>query len=137
MRSYRDIETAPIETAAILREAAEAALTLLAREGTRGASEEPERADHSVWRLRRMSPAGVRFEIACVGPDLPETIPDEVIRPGAIAAERPFFGTYRLTVKAPILVLDFYWRADSKLRIMTFANGDWQHELVAMAAGLA
>ncbi len=56
MRSYRDIEMAPIETAAILREAAEAALALLAREGTRGASEEPERAGHSVWRLQRMSP---------------------------------------------------------------------------------
>ena len=70
--------------------------------------------------------------ITCAGPSLP--IPDEVIRPGDIAKERPFVGTWRLVVKAPLVVLDLCWQADKPLRIMSFANRDWQPELAALAA---
>ena len=42
-------------------------------------------------------------------------------------------GTWRVMIKVPILVLDIYWQAGKPLRIMTFANGDWQQELASMA----
>ena len=42
-------------------------------------------------------------------------------------------GTWRVVIKAPILVLDIYWQAGKPLRIMTFANGDWQQELSHLA----
>ena len=133
MRTYHNIETAPIETAPSLRHAAESALYLLAQNGSSQPSDDSERAGHTVWSLSCVGSAGSHIEVRCVGPDLPERVPDEVIRPGAIADERPCFGTYRLTVKAPILVLDLYWSSTSKLRIMTFANGDWEQEIADMA----
>lgn len=34
---------------------------------------------------------------------------------------------------ASIVVLDLYWQPDKPLRIMTFANGDWQQELARLA----
>lgn len=129
MRSYRDADSARITTAPFLTEAAEAALLLLARRGTPTAGSEAD-----AWQLTCIGPAGTRLALSCRGPSLPATIPDEVIRPGDIAKERPFVGTWRLAVKAPVVVLDLYWQADKPLRIMTFANGDWQRELAQLAA---
>lgn len=129
-RSYRDVESASIATAPFLKDAAEAALALLARQTAREANTEA-----GSWRHSCGAPSGTRVVITCAGPSLPMTVPDEVIRPGDIAKERPFLGTWRLVVEAPLVVLDLYWQADKPLRIMKFANGDWQGELAALAIG--
>lgn len=128
-RSYREVESARIETAPFLKEAGEAALAVLARGGERVSS-----GGTASWQLACVAPSGTRFMLSCCGPSLPGTIPGEVIRPADIAKERPFVGTWRLTVKAPLVVLDLYWQADKPLRIMTFANGDWQRELAMLAS---
>ena len=134
MRSYRDVESARIATASFLTEAAEAALLLLSRRGADRGGTGVGGADPRLWALECVGPTGTRFAFSCSGPTLPTTIPGEVIRPGDIAKDRPFVGTWRLVVKAPLVVLDLYWQADKPLRIMTFANGDWQRELAALAA---
>ena len=36
----------------------------------------------------------------------------------------------RLVVRAPIIALDLYWRADAPLRIMTFSRGTWEEALL-------
>ena len=128
-RSYREVESARIATAPFLKEAAEAALALLGRRGAPAAG-----TDASSWELACVGPASTRLALICTGPSIPATVPDEVIRPGDIAKDRPFVGTWRLVVRAPLVVLDLYWRPASPLRIMTFANGDWQQELARLAA---
>ena len=134
VRSYRDVESASIATAPFLTEAAEAALVLLSRRGAEIHGTGVGGAELGRWTLECAGPSGTRFAFSCSGPTLPTTIPGEVIRPGDIAKDRPFVGTWRLVVKAPLVVLDLYWQADKPLRIMTFANGDWQRELAALAA---
>lgn len=126
-RSYRDVESGRIATDPFLKEAAEAALVLLAQRGAAAGG-----ADGGAWQLACTGAAGTPFTISCTGPSLPVTIPDDVIRPGDIAKDRPFVGTWRLVVRAPIVVLDLYWQAAKPLRIMTFANGDWQRDLAQL-----
>lgn len=130
-RSYRDVETADIPIDTAMKTAAEAALALLQSEAGDGCA-----GDHEgcrIWRLERPAASGIRLQLSCTGPTLPSCIPSTVIRPADIAKDRPYVGTWRLVVKAPILVLDLSWRDDKPLRVMTFANGDWQQDLAQLA----
>lgn len=122
--AYRNAAGTPTRTAPILTELAGAALRLLARQGERGAS---------GWALAATASDGVRLDLRCDGADLPETIPGEIAHPSMIPKQRPWVGAYRLTVKAPLLVLDLYWNAAEPMRIMQFSRGDWEDALRALA----
>lgn len=132
VRAYRKAEATPTATAPALAALAGAALALLARDGARG--DGGRNPGDATWRLSATSPGGVRFDISCTGPDLPASVPAATAHPTDIPKERPWVGTYRLAVAAPVLAFDIYWRADAPLRIMTFSRGDWERELLALAA---
>ncbi len=109
---------------------AEAALGVLARDGAtadRGGGQ-------PVWRFDTETGGGMAFEIRCSGPDLPATIPDETILAANIPKDPKWRGAYRLTVAPPLLALDICWTPGEPLRIMTFSRGDWEDELLALAA---
>lgn len=122
--AYRDATGTPIRTAPVLAELASAALRLLAIQGNRAGA---------AWALAAAAADGARFELRCDCPKLPDAIPAETVHPSMIPKQRPWVGTYRLTVKAPLLVLDLYWNAAEPLRIMQFSRGDWEDELRALA----
>jgi len=130
-RSYRNVEGRSTETPSVLKELAHAALALISRDGapTDGG---PNTGD-KTWKLTKTSPDGVVFEVSCSGPNLPASVPDEVAQPADIPKQRPWNGTYRLVVAAPIIAFDVYWRTDAPLRIMTFSRGDWEQGLLALA----
>ena len=124
--AYRNAAGTPTRTAPILTELAGSALRLLSRKGERGAS---------GWTLTAAASDGVRLDLRCDGADLPDTIPGEIAHPSTIPKQRPWVGAYRLTVKAPLLVLDLYWNAAEPMRIMQFSRGDWEDALRALASG--
>ena len=130
-RSYRDVEGRPTTTAPVLRELAEAALALVARDGV--ASDEGVNPGDKTWKVTTTTPNGVAFEVSCSGPDLPAAVPTETIHPAEIPKQLPWVGTHRLVVVAPIIAFDIYWRDDAPLRIMTFSRGDWEERLMALA----
>ena len=130
-RAYRQAEGTPTATAPALKALAEAALAVLARDGAR--SNGGANAGDATWRLTADTAGGVSFDISCTGPELPSTVPAETAHPTDIPEERPWVGTYRLAVAAPLIAFDVYWRADAPLRIMTFSRGDWEAELAALA----
>jgi hypothetical protein len=122
--AYRNAAGTPTHTAPILTELAGAALKLLAGKGERG----------PTGRTLGVSAAsGARLELRCDGPDVPGAIPDKTAHPSTIPKQRPWVGAYRLTVKAPLLVLDLYWNAAVPMRIMQFSRGDWEDTLRALA----
>jgi len=130
-RSYRNVEGRSTETPSVLSELAYAALALIDRYGS-SADCGPNPGD-KTWKLTKTSPDGVVFDVSCSGPDLPASVPDEVAQPADIPKQRPWNGTYRLVVAAPIIAFDVYWRTDAPLRIMTFSRGDWEQGLLALA----
>jgi hypothetical protein len=130
-RSYREVDRNPTPTVPALKALAEAALAVVARDGI--ASDEGENPGDKTWKMSTTSARGFAFEVSCRGPDLPETVPDLTISPAVIPAQRPWTGTHRLVVAAPLVAFDLYWRNDEPLRIMTFSRGDWEDELLAMA----
>jgi hypothetical protein len=71
--------------------------------------------------------------VRCTGPDLPAFIPDNMAHPSVIPYERPWIGVSRLVVRAPLVVMDLYWRPDESLRIMGFSRGDWETDLDTLA----
>ncbi len=121
--AYRNAAGTPTRTAPILSELAGIALQLLARKGERGAS---------GCALTTTAADGARLELRCDGMDLPHAIPAETAHPSAIPKQRPWTGAYRLTVKAPLLVLDLYWNADEPMRILQFSRGEWEDALRAL-----
>ncbi len=129
-RSYRNVEGTSKTTVPVLKELSEAALALLARDGA--ATDGGVNDGDQTWRVETDSPDGVNFEISLSGPDLPAAVPALTAHPGDIPKERPWTGTYRLAVAAPIIAFDIYWRADAPLRIMTFSRGDWEDGLKAL-----
>ena len=104
---------------------AEAALEVLAGAGER---------DKAGWRLRTETQDGQSFEISCDGPDLPSAVPAETILPSEIPKDPRWRGTHRLAVAPPLVALDLCWTPGEPLRIMTFSRGDWEDELLALAA---
>ena len=130
-RPYRLVDSAPIPTVPALIELSEAALALIGRDGS--AFDEGENPGDKTWKVATTTPKGFALEVSCRGPDLPTTIPDLTISPAEIPKQRPWVGTHRLTVAAPLVAFDIYWRTDEPLRIMTFSRGDWEDDLLAMA----
>ena len=131
VRAYRQAEGTPTATAPAVKALAGASLALLARRGER--FDGGEKPGDSTWRLATETPGGVRFDISCSGPDLPVGVPARTAHPTDIPRERPWVGTYRLAVAAPLVAFDIYWRADAPLRIMTFSRGDWEDDLAVLA----
>ncbi len=119
-------------TAPVVKELAEAALALLARDGA--PSEGGPNPGDKTWKTTTTSAGGVVFEVSCSGPDLPAAVPDEAAHPADIPKQRPWLGSYRLVVAAPNVAFDIYWRADAPLRIMTFSRGDWEAGLLELAS---
>jgi len=74
---------------------------------------------------------GIEVAISLFGPDVPRTVPGVIATPDSIARERPWLGTYRLVIRAPLIVFDLYWTKDEPLRIMGFSRGDWERTLLA------
>ena len=130
-RSYRLVDSAPIPTVPALKNLADAALALAARDGV--VSDGGENPGDKTWTVAKTAQRGFAFEVHCSGPDLPESVPDLTLSPAEIPKQRPWTGTYRLQVAAPIVAFDIYWRSDEPLRIMTFSRGDWEDELLALA----
>ena len=130
-RSYRNVEGRPTATPPVLKDLANAALALIGRDGAL-ADGGPNPGD-KTWNLTTILPGDVVFDVSCSGPDLPSAVPDEVAQPTDIPKQRPWAGTYRLVVAAPIVAFDIYWRTDAPLRIMTFSRGDWEKGLLALA----
>jgi len=133
--NYRDAEGTPTTTAPELASLAGAALALLARDGAAEGSKDAD--GRTTWHLATIQGDGLGLDIRCTGADLPKSIPGETAHPSLIPFERPWVGSYRLTVKAPLVVLDLYWRADAPLRIMGFSRGDWEPQLRSMAGAAA
>lgn len=130
-RSYRNVEGRPTATPPVLKDLANAALALIGRDGA-PADGGPNSGD-KTWKVTTTTSDNVVFDVSCSGPDLPATVPDEAANPADIPKQRPWAGTYRLVVAAPIVAFDIYWRTDAPLRIMTFSRGDWEEGLLALA----
>ena len=103
---------------------AEAALAVLAQDGER---------EGPGWRFATRTADGQAFEIGCLGPDLPGSIPAETILPTEIPKDPGWRGSHRLTVAPPLVAFDICWTPGAPLRIMTFSRGDWEDALLALA----
>lgn len=133
-RDYRELAAAKIVTATAIHELAAAAFSVLSCEGEiSDAGEAAFAKGDRVWRYSGTTRHGPALEISCIGPDLPETIPDETIRPAEIGKTIPWLGKYRLVVKAPLIVFDLYWKPGEPLRILQFSGGDWEADVLALA----
>lgn len=108
-----------------LQNLAERALALLARRGTREAGDR--------WQTTVQCPGGQALRITCRGPDMPSGVPARIAAPDCVMKERPWVGTYRLTVSAPLVVFDICWIEGEPLRIMNFSRGDWEDDLASVA----
>lgn len=131
--NYRDADDTPTTTAPELKSLSSAALSLLARDA--GAAMSTEDTGKNAWTVIAAVPDRPELTVRCTGPDLPSVIPNNMAHPSVIPFERPWIGTYRLIVRAPLVVLDLYWRAEEPLRIMGFSRGDWEADLEALAPG--
>lgn len=108
-----------------------AALHVVARDGTRIA--DGQGASRDVWSFKTMTPEGMKFEIRCAGPDLPDAIPAETVFPADIPKDPDWQGRYRLVVAPPLVALDISWNPGEPLRIMYFSRGDWEAQLMQLA----
>lgn len=109
---------------------AEAALRVLARDGTR--VDGAEDSNRGTWRFDTQTPMGTRFEIHCTGPDLPAAVPAETVFPADIPKEPDWQGRYRLIVAPPLVAFDISWTPGEPLRIMYFSRGDWENQLMRL-----
>ncbi len=109
----------------------EAALRVLARDGTRVA--DAGNPDRDAWRFETRTPNGMKFEVRCTGPDLPETLPVEVVLASEIPRRPDWQGRYRLVVAPPLVVFDISWTPGEPLRIMNFSRGEWEDRLLKLA----
>lgn len=125
--NYRDADETPTNTAPELKSLSATALSLLMRDAE--VFEAADNPDEQTWSLSAQGKSGAQISICCTGPDLPKAIPEDTAHPSVIPFERPWQGKYRLIVRAPLVVLDLYWRPDEPLRIMGFSRGDWEDDL--------
>jgi formate hydrogenlyase subunit 6/NADH:ubiquinone oxidoreductase subunit I len=119
----------PTEIPADLKILSEAALTMLARHGAK--------ADHIGGTSSRYcytkTREGVPFNITLTGPDLPLSVPSEMILPSDIPKDPHWRETYHLSVAPPNIALELTWGPDDPLRILNFSRGDWETQLLKMA----
>ena len=135
IRHYRDLASAPIVTAADLHGLAAAGLHALAVAGVVSAGG-PMPGDQT-WSLAAQTRHGTDLVVTCSGPDLPQSIPDETIRPSDVGNQIPWIGVYRMTIRAPIPVFDLYWKPAEPLRILQFSRGDWEQDLAELARAIS
>ena len=129
--NYRDANETPTTTPGELLALSASALGLLARSGSCG--DGGANPGDKTWSVTVAIPSWPTMTISCSGPDLPDRVPGAMAHPSIIPFQRPWIGTYRLVVTAPLTVLDLYWRADAPLRIMGFSRGDWEANLEVLA----
>jgi hypothetical protein len=110
---------------------ADKALRIVARHGMRSAGGGD--TSRITWTFETRTPEGVKFEICCAGPDLPDTIPAETVFPADIPKDPDWQGRYRLVVAPPLVALDISWTPGEPLRIMYFSRGDWEAQLMRLA----
>jgi hypothetical protein len=108
-----------------LRRLAEAALARLRRNGSAH-----QEAGSVTWQVDVEEPETGRLHMQCRGPALP-AVPAQMASAERIATEQPWQGAYRLTVTAPLVVLDLCWSDDQPLRILTFSRGTWERSLLS------
>ena len=130
-RHYSELARAPVVTADSVHELAQAALRALAHRGERNVGG-PMDGDFT-WVIEALTQHGAPLRIACSGPDLPDAIPGETIRPADVGRQMPWAGVYRLTVTAPLPVFDLYWKPGEPLRILQFSRGDWEADVRKLA----
>ena len=123
--SYRNLEAEgrPSATAPELMKLADASLAVLATNG--------DRKDGS-WQYSAKMSDGLSLLISCAGPNLPASVPTDMVFPADIPKEPDWVGPSRLKVAAPLVALDIAWQENVPLRIMMFSRGDWESELLAM-----
>lgn len=107
-----------------LRRLAEAALARLRRDGSAR-----REAGSMTWQVDVEEPETGRLHVQCRGSALP-AVPSQMASAERIAAERPWQGAYRLTITAPLVVLDLCWSDDQPLCILTFSRGTWERSLL-------
>ena len=129
--NYRDAEGTPTQLAPELDALARAALAVLARDGA--VADGGRNSGDRTWAFHSGAVGDIPLRLELSGPDLPSDVPEEAAHPSGIPFERPWVGTYRLIVRAPLVVMDLYWRADQPLRIMGFSRGDWEDALIEVA----
>lgn len=118
-------------TAPTLSDLAGAALKILARDGA--PTPAAAHTDEPGWRIGCEASSGTVIDISLAGPDIPAGIEEDVVPPEMIAKERPWKGTYRLAILAPLIVFDVAWSPGEPVRIMTFSRGDWETDLIEIA----
>lgn len=128
MRSYKDVDNAPIVTAPVVRALADACLRILAHSGAWRQQETTR-----LCCFESSNRHGQKIDLRLHGPDMPDDIPHETIQPKDVARQIPWAGTYRLELRAPLICFDLYWKADEPLRIMQFSRGDWEEDIAALA----
>lgn len=120
------MNTAPV--ALTLQELANVALGILGRDSE--PVSEVARTGQSGWRAG--SDDG-NLDIRLAGPDIPAALNEEVIPAPNVPEDMSWTGTYRLIVRAPLIVFDIAWTPGEPLRIMSFSRGDWEKELVRLS----
>lgn len=118
-------------TALTLQEIAKIALAILARDGV--AATAVARADGPGWQCIATGANGVPLEIGLAGPDIPNRLDEEVVSPPLVPEQMDWMGTYRLVIRAPLVVFDISWTRGEPLRIMGFSRGDWERDLTRFA----
>lgn len=118
-------------TALTLQEIANIALAVLASDGVAEAA--MASTGGPGWRRGVTGANGTPFDIGLAGPDIPHHLDEEVISPPLVPEQMDWTGTYRLVIRAPLIVFDISWIRGEPLRIMSFSRGDWESDLIRFA----
>jgi len=129
-RHYTELATAPIVTAPIVHRMAQASLRALASHGAR--EDGGPMPGDVTWVQTSRTQHGANLHICCSGPYLPRGVPNETIRPADVGKNIRWAGTWRLVIRAPLTVLDLYWREEDSLRILQFSRGDWEQDVLGL-----
>ncbi len=133
-RAYREIDAniQPTETAPDISKLAAAALALLSEKGTSVAG--GRLAGDLTWHFSAETPDGHAFEIRFTGSELPRSVASRTILPSDIPGNPHWQGTFHLAVAPPNIALELAWSPGEPLRILNFSRGDWENQLLEMAA---
>ena len=114
-----------------LQDLANLGLKILARDGlpVLGVAN----TDEAGWQVIAAGANDTPFDISLAGADIPAVLDEEIIPPAQVAEQLDWRGTYRLLVRAPLIVFDIYWNPGEPLRIMSFSRGDCEADLAKLA----